>query len=104
MGNSGSFKKGHKKPPGSGKRLGQKNYITLEVKEVLDLMLPPAELERRWRILLDHRNPWIALRAFELALAYRYGKPKTDERSERDADDVPTVIDISAIPMPKLPS
>lgn len=102
--NSGSFKKGHKKLPGSGMRKGMKTYITLEIKEILDRMLPPAELERRWRMLLDHKNPWIKLRAFELALQYRYGKPRGDEHGESVADDdAPEIIDISAIPMPKLP-
>lgn len=96
-----AFRKGDKRPRGAGRAKGQKNYITLEVKEVLSLLLPRDELERRWRKLLNSKNEWIALRAFELALLYRYGKPKSNDEGE--AGDIPLVIDISAIPRPKLP-
>ena len=96
-----AFEKGHEKA--GGRKKGTPNNVTIEVKAVIDLLLPPAELERRWRKLLDSRNPCIALRAFELALMYRYGKPKSNDDDGDPANRVPTIIDISAMPLPKLP-
>jgi len=65
------FKKGREKT--GGRKAGTPNKATTEIKEVLDDVLPdPRE---KWRKFLNHKDPAIAWKAFELYHHYRFGKP-----------------------------
>lgn len=79
-----------------GRQKGARNIATAEIKALLAEVLSDAELKRRWKKWLGHRNQRIAFEAFKLALSYLYGKPIQSIVGE---DVVPPVhIDISAIP------
>ena len=89
-----AFKKGH--PRLGGRVKGQRNYATLEVKELLNTMLPRERLERLWNKKLNSEDPHIAIKALEMALHYMFGKPVQPIVGEELAP--PIKIDISAIP------
>jgi hypothetical protein len=59
-------------------------------------MLPKDELEKLWNEKLRSKDEHIAMKAFELALHYMFGKPVQPEVSQEQAP--PIKIDISAIP------
>jgi hypothetical protein len=88
------FKKGHKRL--GGRAAGTPNRATVEIKELLNTMLPPERLERLWNQKLQHEDAHIAMKALELALHYMFGKPVQPIVGEELAP--PIKIDISAIP------
>jgi hypothetical protein len=87
------FKKGHKRLGGRVK--GQPNKATVAIKELLNTLLPEKELAALWKKKLYHRDPHIALKAFELANHYLFGKPIQPIVGDELAP--PIKIDISAI-------
>jgi hypothetical protein len=89
-----AFEKGHKKT--GGRKLGSTNKAKAEIKELLNGLLPPDELRKRWKFFLDHRDPQIRYKAFELANAYMFGKPVVAIAGAEDQP--PVMINISAIP------
>ena len=88
------FKPGHKKF--GGRVAGQPNKITTEIRELLREILPRDELKRRWLKMLNSKDRYIMMKAFELAHHYLFGKPV--QRVAGDEDAPPIKIDISAIP------
>jgi hypothetical protein len=58
--------------------------------------LPEEELAGLWKQKLYSKNPHVAMKAFELAIHYMFGKPVQPVASEELAP--PIKIDISAIP------
>jgi hypothetical protein len=78
-----------------GRQKGSRNIASAGIKTLLGEVLCDAELKRRWKRWLGHRNEHIAFEAFKLALSYLYGKPV-----QPVVDDLapPLKIDISAIP------
>ena len=93
------FRKGREKT--GGRKRGTSNNVTIELKALIDRMLPADELEQLWKEKLYSKDEWVAMKALELALMYRHGKPKT---ADEDSSDAPLIIDISAMPPPKLPA
>jgi hypothetical protein len=53
-------------------------------------------LAKLWEKKLNSKNPHVAMKAFELALHYMFGKPAQPQVGEENAP--PIKIDISAIP------
>jgi hypothetical protein len=88
------FQKGREKT--GGRKKGTSNKATQDLKQLVDRMLPEAELERIWKKKLYSKDPEIAMKAFELALHYRFGKPMTIVAGPEEHP--PIKIDISAIP------
>jgi hypothetical protein len=80
-----------------GRKPGTPNKVTDGIKQLLNRVLHEKELEKRWRYFLDHRDPQIRYKTFELANAYMFGKPVMPIQGAEDAP--PVHIDISAIPM-----
>ena len=91
------FKKGQPRPKNAGRKAGTPNRATIEIKVLLNEILPPDENRRRWLRFLNHRDPNIGWKAFELAQAYLYGQPVKPIQGKEEAP--PIHIDISAIPM-----
>ena len=89
-----AFKKGHKKI--GGRKPGSLNKVTAEIKATLHGLLPPDEFRRRWIFFLDHRDPNIRWKAWELANAYMFGKPVMPISGAEDQP--PILINVSAIP------
>jgi hypothetical protein len=79
-----------------GRQKGARNVATAGIKALLAEVLSDAELKRRWKKWLGHRDQHIAFEAFKLALSYLYGKPIQPVVDEEPAP--PIRIDISAIP------
>lgn len=90
------FKKGDKKPPGSGRVRGVPNKAHRDLKELLDAHVPDDELWKRWQKKLDSKDEHISLKALELVLHYRFGKPV--QPIVGDAEQPPIQINVSAIP------
>jgi hypothetical protein len=89
------FAKGHAKK--GGRQPGTPNKATESIKTLLNHLLPEDLLAREWQHHLEHRDPQIRWKAFELANAYLFGKPVMPIQG---AEATPPVhIDISAIPM-----
>ena len=80
-----------------GRQKGTPNIATRELKAMIDHMLPPAEIEKRWKKFLNSIDEKTAYKAFEMALHYRYGKPIQVVMGQEDLP--PVKIDISAIPV-----
>jgi hypothetical protein len=95
-----AFDKGHEKL--GGRQKGTGNKATVELKELLNRMVPEKELEALWRKKLGHKDPAIAMKALELMLHYRFGKPVQPVAGEEMAP--PIKIDISAIPTHHVPA
>jgi hypothetical protein len=91
-----AFEKGHKKAGGRAK--GVANRATIDLKKVIDRLLPEDELERIWKQNLYSKDPQIAMKVFELALHYCFAKPVRAVVGDELAP--PIKIDISAIPTP----
>jgi hypothetical protein len=72
------------------------NKAHRNLREMLDTHVPDDGLWKRWKRFLDHEDPHIALRAFEMALHYRFGKPVQTLVGEENAPAIK--IDVSAIP------
>ena len=89
-----AFEKGHEKL--GGRKKGARNKVTVEIKELLNTMLPPERLEKLWNDKLNHEDPHISIKALEMALHYMFGKPVQPVIGEELAP--PIKIDISAIP------
>jgi hypothetical protein len=89
------FEKGHPRLPGAGRAKGTKNHVAVNIKRLLDRLLPEDELEKLWRHHLYSKDRYIAFRAFELALQYRYGRPGPPDAettsSDIDMTDIPTL-------------
>jgi hypothetical protein len=66
-------------------------------------MVPEKELEALWRKKLGHKDPAIAMKAFELMLHYRFGRP-VQPVAGGDEEAAPIKIDISAIPTRHIPA
>jgi hypothetical protein len=79
-----------------GRQKGARNTASAGIKTLLGEVLCDAELKRRWKRWLGHRDEHIAFEAFKLALSYLYGKPVQPVIGEESAP--PLRIDISAIP------
>lgn len=90
------FKKGDKKPAGSGRVRGVPNKVQRDLKSLLDLRVPDKDLWRRWQEKLDSDDEHISLKALELVLHYRFGKPV--QPIVGDAEQPPIQINVSAIP------
>jgi hypothetical protein len=88
------FEKGHKKL--GGRRPGSQNVDTVDLKHLLNRMIPEPLLEKMWWKELRSKDMHIRFKAFELMLHYRYGKPVQPIVGEENAP--PIKIDISAIP------
>ena len=89
-----AFEKSHEKLGGRKKGTGNKG--TDSIKTLLNTLLPEEELAKLWKKKLYSKDPHIAMKAFELMLNYRFGKPVQPVASEELAP--PIKIDISAIP------
>lgn len=79
-----------------GRKAGTPNKATQGIKELLADIFDDAELKKRWLKFLDHKDPAIAWKAFELYNAYRFAKPPMPIVGDEDLP--PVHIDISAIP------
>ena len=79
-----------------GRQKGARNIASAGIKTLLGEVLCDAELKRRWKRWLGHRDERIAFEAFKLALSYLYGKPVQPVAGDESAP--PLRIDISAIP------
>ena len=64
-------------------------------------MLPDEEFWKLWRKCLYSKDPHIAIKALEMALHYRFGKPMTIVAGPEELP--PIKIDISAIPKHRVP-
>ena len=95
-----TFDKGHEKLGGCKK--GARNRGTDSIKTLLNTLLPEEELAKLWKKKLYSKNPQIAMKAFELAIHYMFGKPVQPVASEEFAP--PIKIDISAIPKFRVPA
>jgi hypothetical protein len=89
-----AFEKGHEKL--GGRKKGTRNKGTDSIKTLLNTLLPEEELAGLWKKKLYSKNPQIAMKAFELAIHYMFGKPVQPVVGEEMAP--PIKIDISAIP------
>lgn len=90
------FKKGDKKLPGSGRVRGVPNKQQRDLKSLLDDRVPDEDLWRRWKKFLDSDDEHTAMKAFELVLHYRFGKPV--QPIVGSEDQPPIQINVSAIP------
>lgn len=79
-----------------GRKAGTPNKATQGIKELLSELFDDAEVKKRWRKFLDHADPAIAWKAWELYLAYRFCKPALPVVGDEELP--PVHIDISAIP------
>jgi hypothetical protein len=86
--------KGHEKL--GGRKKGTRNKGTDSIKTLLNTLLPEEELAKLWKKKLYSKDPHIAMKAFELAIHYMFGKPVQSVVGEDFAP--PIKIDISAIP------
>jgi hypothetical protein len=89
-----AFEKSHEKL--GGRKKGTRNKGTDSIKTLLNTLLPEEELAGLWKQKLYSKNPRVAMKAFELAIHYMFGKPVQPVASEELAP--PIKIDISAIP------
>lgn len=90
------FKKGDKKPAGSGRAKGVPNKQQRDLKALLDQHVPDEDLWKRWKKKLDSDDEHISMKALELVLQYRFGKPV--QPIVGDAEQPPIQINVSAIP------
>jgi hypothetical protein len=86
--------KGHEKL--GGRKKGTRNKGTDSIKTLLNTLLPEEELAGLWKQKLYSKNPHVAMKAFELAIHYMFGRPVQPVVGEDSAP--PMKIDISAIP------
>jgi len=89
-----AFEKSHEKL--GGRKKGTRNNATESIKALLNTLLPEDELAELWNKKLRSKNEHVAMKAFELALHYMFGKPVQPIVGEELAP--PIKIDISAIP------
>ena len=89
-----AFDKGHEKR--GGRKKGTRNKGTDSIKTLLNTLLPEEELAKLWKKKLYSKNPHVAMKAFEMAMQYMFGKPVQPVAGEEMAP--PIKIDISAIP------
>ena len=73
-----AFANGHKKL--GGRKQGTGNKGTESIKALLNTLLPEDELAKLWNKKLRSKNEHIAMKAFELALHYMFGKPVQSHR------------------------
>ena len=95
------FQKGHKRF--GGRKKGQKNYATIELKQLLNTLLPEPVLKKMWSKKLNSKDPRIATKTFEMAMHYMYGKPMVIIAGSEEMAP-PIKIDISAIPAFRKPA
>jgi hypothetical protein len=95
-----AFDKGHEKLGGRKKGTGNKG--TESIKILLSTLLPEEELAKLWKKKLYSKDPHIAMKAFEMAVHYMFGKPVQPVAGEELAP--PIKIDISAIPTRHVPA
>jgi hypothetical protein len=89
------FQKGQ--PKIAGRKKGTPNKITESIKNLLNTLLPEEKFAAQWKHHLEHKDPQIRYKTFELANAYLFGKPVMPIQGAENAP--PVHIDISAIPM-----
>jgi hypothetical protein len=89
-----AFEKSHEKL--GGRKKGTRNKGTDSIKTLLNKLLPEEELAGLWKQKLYSKNPHVAMKAFELAIHYMFGRPVQPVVGEDSAP--PMKIDISAIP------
>jgi hypothetical protein len=95
-----AFDKGHEKL--GGRKKGTRNKGTDSIKTLLNTLLPEEELAGLWKRKLYSKNPHVAMKAFELAIHYMFGKPVQPVAGEEL--EPPIKIDISAIPKFRVPA
>jgi hypothetical protein len=95
-----AFEKSHEKL--GGRKKGTRDKGTDSIKTLLNTLLPEEELAGLWKQKLYSKNPQVAMKAFELAIHYMFGKPVQPVASEELAP--PIKIDISAIPKFRVPA
>ena len=89
-----AFEKSHEKL--GGRKKGTRNKGTDSIKTLLNTLLSEEELAGLWKQKLYSKNPHVAMKAFELAIHYMFGRPVQPVVGEDSAP--PIKIDISAIP------
>ena len=89
-----AFEKSHEKL--GGRKKGTRNKGTDSIKTLLNTLLSEEELAGLWKQKLYSKNPHVAIKAFELAIHYMFGRPVQPVVGEDSAP--PIKIDISAIP------
>ena len=89
-----AFDKGHEKL--GGRKKGARNKGADSIKTLLNTLLPEEELAGLWEQKLYSKNPRIAMKAFDMAMQYMFGRPVQPVAGEELAP--PIKIDISAIP------
>ena len=97
-----SFEKGHRKVPGSGRVKGVPNKAQRNLRELLDCRLDDERLWERWNKALYSKDEHIMVKALEMALHYRFGKPVQPIVGEELAP--PININVSAIPKFRVPA
>ena len=95
-----TFDKGHEKL--GGRQKGTGNKATVAIKELLNSKVTDEELWKLWKKKLYSKDPHIAIKALELVLHYKYGKPVQPIVGEELAP--PIKIDISAIRKFRVPA
>jgi hypothetical protein len=88
------FQKGRAKT--GGRKPGVTNKATDSIKNLLNALLPEEKLAKEWRHHLNHSDPQIRYKTFELANAYLFGKPVMPIQGAEEAP--PILINVSAIP------
>lgn len=79
-----------------GRKAGTPNKATQGIKDLLAELFDDAALKKKWEHFLNHADPTLRWKAFELYNAYRFGKPVMPISGAEDAP--PVMINISAIP------
>ena len=89
------FEKGRAKT--GGRKKGSPNKVTENIKALmLETVFPRDRIVSEFEFFLKHRDPYLRWKAFELGLAYGFGKPALPVKGTENAP--PVHIDISAIP------
>ena len=89
-----AFEKSHEKL--GGRKKGTPNKVTVAIKDLLNEKIDDEQLWKVWAKHLRSRDAHISIKALELILHYKYGKPIQPIVGEEPA--APIKIDISAIP------
>lgn len=80
-----------------GRKAGTPNKATQGIKDLLAELFDDEETKKRWLFYLNHKDPGVSWKAFELYNAYRFCKPPLPVVGSEQQP--PVKINISAIPM-----